>query len=58
MTDLNFHGKIKLPDNKIQDFINGFNILLQNNLAQFHGQLQQGYQYEEAEIIEEIIKNV
>lgn len=58
MIDLNFHGKIKLPENKIQDFINEFNILLQNNFAQFYGQFQQGYQYEDAEIIEEIKENV
>lgn len=58
MQELIINGKIKIPDNKQQEFINGFNKLLQDISGQFHGILQQGYQYEDAEIIEESIGNV
>jgi hypothetical protein len=56
--ELLINGKIKIPDNKQQEFINGFNKLLQDISGQFQGILQQGYQYEYAEIIEEIKENV
>jgi hypothetical protein len=58
MQELLINGKIKIPDNKQQEFINGFNKLLQDISGQFQGILQQGYQYEYAEIIEEIKENV
>ena len=58
MQELIINGKIKIPDNNKQEFINGFNKLLQDISGQFHGILQQGYQYEDAEIIEESIDNV
>lgn len=58
MQELIINGKIKIPDNNQQEFINGFNKLLQDISGQFHGILQQGYQYEDAEIIEESIGNV
>jgi hypothetical protein len=58
MQELLINGKIKIPDNKQQEFINGFNKLLQDVSGQFQGILQQGYQYEYAEIIEEIKENV
>lgn len=58
MQELIINGKIKIPDNKQQEFINGFNKLLQDVSGQFQGILQQGYQYEYAEIIEEIKENV
>jgi hypothetical protein len=56
--ELLINGKIKIPDNKQQEFINGFNKLLQDISGQFQGILQQVYQYEYAEIIEEIKENV
>ena len=58
MQELIINGKIKIQDNNQQEFINGFNKLLQDISGQFHGILQQGYQYEDAEIIEESIDNV
>lgn len=58
MQELIINGKIKIPDNKQQEFINGFNKLLQDISGQFYGVLQQGYQYEDVEIIEENIGNV
>jgi hypothetical protein len=58
MQELLINGKIKIPDNKQQEFINGFNKLLQDISGQFQGILQQGYQYEYAEIIEEMKENV
>lgn len=58
MQELLINGKIKIPDNKQQEFVNGFNNLLQDISGQFQGILQQGYQYEDAEIIEEILENV
>ena len=58
MQELLINGKIKIPDNKQQEFINGFNKLLQDISGKFQGILQQGYQYECAEIIEEIKENV
>lgn len=58
MQELIINGKIKIPDNKQQEFINGFNKLLQDVSGQFYEVLQQGYQYEDAEIIEENIDNV
>lgn len=58
MQELLINGKIKIPDNKQQEFINGFNKLLQDVSGKFQGILQQGYQYEDVEIIEEIKENV
>lgn len=58
MQELIINGKIKIQINKQQEFIDGFNKLLQDVSGQFQGILQQGYQYEYAEIIEEITDNV
>lgn len=58
MQELLINGKIKIPENKQQEFVDGFNKLLQDLSGQFQGILQQGYQYEYAEIIEEISDNV
>lgn len=58
MQELLINGKIKIPENKQQEFVDGFNNLLQDLSGQFQGILQQGYQYEYAEIIEEISDNV
>ena len=58
MQELLINGSILIPEDKQQEFINGFNKLLQDVSGQFQGILQQGYQYEYAEIIEEIKENV
>ena len=58
MQELLINGSILIPEDKQQEFINGFNKLLQDTSGKFHGVLQQGYQYEDAEIIEEIHDNV
>lgn len=58
MQELLINGSILIPEDKLQEFINGFNKLLQDTSGKFHGVLQQGYQYEDAEIIEEITGNV
>lgn len=58
MQELLINGSILVPEDKQQEFINGFNKLLQDLSGQFHGVLQQGYQYEDAVIIEEITSNV
>ena len=58
MQELLINGSILIPEDKQQEFINGFNKLLQDLSVQFHGVLQQGYQYEDAIIIEEIHDNV
>lgn len=58
MQELLINGSILIPEDKPQEFINGFNKLLQDTSGKFHGVLQQGYQYEDAEIIEEITDNV
>lgn len=58
MQELLINGKIKIPDNKQQKFVDGFNKLLQDLSGEFQGIIQQGYQYEYAEIIEEIPDNV
>lgn len=58
MQELLINGKIKIPENKQQEFVDGFNKLLQDLSGQFQGILQQGYQYEYAEIIEEIFDDV
>jgi hypothetical protein len=58
MQELLINGSILIPEDKQQEFINGFNKLLQDTSGKFHGVLQQGYQYEDAEIIEEITDNV
>lgn len=58
MVNIILNGKIKIPEDKIQTFISEFNQLLQNHSAKFEGEFHQGFQYEEAEIIEEIIDNV
>lgn len=58
MQELLINGSILIPEDKQQEFINGFNKLLQDTSGKFHGVLQQGYQYEDAVIIEEITSNV
>ena len=58
MQELLINGSILIPEDKQQEFINGFNKLLQDVSGQFQGILQQGYQYEDVEIIEEINDNV
>ena len=58
MQELLINGSILIPEDKQQELINGFNKLLQDTSGKFHGVLQQGYQYEDAEIIEEITDNV
>lgn len=58
MQEVLINGSILIPEDKQQEFINGFNKLLQDTSGKFHGVLQQGYQYEDAEIIEEITDNV
>ena len=58
MQEIIVNGKVKMPENKQQEFVNGFNKLLQDISGQFQGILQQGYQYEDAEIIEELEDNV
>lgn len=58
MQELLINGSILIPEDKQQELINGFNKLLQDLSGQFHGVLQQGYQYEDAIIIEEITSNV
>ena len=58
MQELLINGSILISEDKQQEFINGFNKLLQDLSGQFHGVLQQGYQYEDAVIIEEITDNV
>lgn len=58
MQELLINGSILIPEDKQQEFINGFNKLLQDTSGKFHGVLQQGYQYEDVEIIEENIDNV
>ena len=58
MQELLINGSILIPEDKQQEFINRFNKLLQDTSGKFHGVLQQGYQYEDAEIIEEITDNV
>lgn len=58
MQELLINGSILIPEDKQEEFINGFNKLLQDTSGKFHGVLQQGYQYEDAEIIEEITDNV
>lgn len=58
MQELIINGKIKVPENKVKDFVDGFNLLLQNSSGQFQGILQQSYKYDYAEIIEEIDENV
>ena len=58
MQEVLINGSILIPEDKQEEFINGFNKLLQDTSGKFHGVLQQGYQYEDAEIIEEITDNV
>lgn len=58
MINIILNGEIKISEDKVQTFISEFNQLLQNHSAIFKGELHQGFQYEEAEIIEEIIDNV
>ncbi len=58
MQELLVNGKIKIPENKQQEFIDGFNKLLQDVSGKFQGIIQQGFQYEDAEIIEELEDNV
>ena len=58
MQELLISGKIKIPENNQQEFVDKFNKLLQDLSGQFQGILQQGYQYEYADIIEEIPDNV
>lgn len=58
MQEIIINGKVQIPVGKQQEFINGFNKLLQDLSGEFQGIIQQGYQYEYAEIIEEIPNNV
>lgn len=58
MVEIILQGEIKLPEDKQQLFIQEFTKLLQNLDAEYCGIIRQGLQYEEAEIIEEIIEDV
>lgn len=58
MQELLINGSILIPEDKQQEFINGFNKLLQDTSGKFHGVFHQGYQYEDAIIIEEIHDDV
>jgi hypothetical protein len=56
--DIIFNGEIKISEENSIVFISEFDQLLQKHSAQFRGLMKQSSQYEEAEIIEEIIENV
>lgn len=58
MIDIIFNGEIKISEENSIVFISEFDQLLQKYSAQFRGLMKQSPQYEEAEIIEEIIENV
>lgn len=58
MTEIILQGKVKLPEDRQQLFIQDFSKLLQSIDGEYHGIIQQGYTIEEAEIIEEIIESV
>lgn len=58
MVEIILQGKVKLPENKQQLFIQEFSKLLQTIEGEYHGIIQQGYTIEDAEIIEEIIEGV
>lgn len=59
MVEIILQGEIKLPEDKHQLFIHEFDKLLQNFDAKYHGYyFVKELQYEEAEIIEEIIEDV
>jgi hypothetical protein len=58
MVEIILQGKVKLPENKQQLFIQEFSKLLQIIEGEYHGIIQQGYTIEDAEIIEEIIEGV
>lgn len=58
MVEIILQGEVKLPEDKQQLFIQEFAKLLQNLDGEYHGIIRQGLQYEEAEIIEEIIEGV
>lgn len=58
MVEIILQGEIRLPEDKQQLFIQEFTLLLQNLDAKYHGTIRPGLQYEEAEIIEEIIEDV
>ena len=58
MVEIILQGEIKLSEDKQQLFIHELTKLLQNLDAEYHGSIRQGLQYEEAEIIEEIIEDV
>lgn len=58
MVEIILQGEIRLPEDKQQLFIQEFTLLLQNLDAEYHGTIRTGFQYEEAEIIEEIIEDV
>lgn len=58
MVEIILQGEVKLPEDKQQLFIQEFTKLLQNLEAEYHGIIRQGLQYEDAEIIEEIIEGV
>lgn len=58
MIDIIFNGEIKISEENSIVFISEFDQLLQKHSAQFRGLMKQSQQYEEAEIIEEIIENV
>lgn len=58
MVEIILQGKVKLPEDKQQLFIQEFSKLLQSIESEYHGIIQQGYTIEDAEIIEEIIEGV
>lgn len=58
MIEIILQGKVKLPDDKQQLFIQEFSKLLQSINGEYHGIIKQGYKIEDAEIIEEIIECV
>lgn len=58
MVEIILQGKVKLPEDKQQLFIQEFSKLLQSINGEYYGIIQQGYTIEDAEIIEEIIESV
>lgn len=58
MQEIIINGKVQIPVDKQQEFVDGLNKLLQDLSGEFQGIIQQGYQYDYAEIIEEIPDNV
>lgn len=58
MVEIILQGKVKLPEDKQQLFIQEFSKLLQSINGEYYGIIKQGYTIEDAEIIEEIIESV